>query len=95
MSFSISGKTAIISGAASGIGLAVARHFLEQGANVVLADQSDKRLKAGCDDLADHEQARLFVGDLRERARVVVLVLRGGRGRGHPLDSTTAAPRSH
>ena len=35
MSFSIDGKTAIVTGAANGIGLAIARHFVEQGANVV------------------------------------------------------------
>lgn len=32
------GKTAIVTGAASGIGLAIARRFQEEGANVVVAD---------------------------------------------------------
>jgi 7-alpha-hydroxysteroid dehydrogenase len=74
MSFSISGKTAIITGAASGIGHAIARHFLDEGANVVFADLSEKRLKSGCDDLANHENARLFVGDLREKLNVANLL---------------------
>lgn len=74
MSFSISGKTAIITGAAGGVGHAVARHFLEEGANVVFTDASEKRLKSGCDDLADHENARLFVGDLREKLDVANLI---------------------
>lgn len=74
MSFSISGKTAIITGAAAGIGHAIARHFLEQGANVVFADLSDKRLRTGCDDLTEHENARLFVGDLREKLNVANLL---------------------
>jgi len=74
MSFSISGKTAIITGAAAGIGFAIARHFLEQGANVVFADQSEKRLKSGCDDLTNHENARLFVGDLSEKLNVANLL---------------------
>ena len=33
MSFSIAGKTAIVTGAANGVGLAIARHFEAQGAN--------------------------------------------------------------
>ena len=74
MSFSITGKTAIVTGAAAGLGHAVARHFLDQGANVVLADQSDKRLKNGCEDLSKHENARLFTGDLRERLTVANLL---------------------
>lgn len=74
MSFSISGKTAIITGAAAGIGHAIARHFLDQGANVVFADLSEKRLKSGCDDLTNHENARLFVGDLREKLNIANLL---------------------
>jgi NAD(P)-dependent dehydrogenase (short-subunit alcohol dehydrogenase family) len=36
--FSVEGKKAFITGGASGIGLAVATHFIESGANVVIAD---------------------------------------------------------
>lgn len=74
MSFSIAGKTAIITGAAGGVGHAIARHFLDAGANVVFADLSEKRLKSGCDDLDDHENARLFVGDLREKLNIANLL---------------------
>ncbi|PVH30536.1 SDR family NAD(P)-dependent oxidoreductase [Pararhodobacter oceanensis] len=74
MSFSISGKTAIITGAAAGIGHAIARHFLDQGANVVFADQSEKRLKARCDDLENHDNALFFVGDLSEKLNVANLL---------------------
>ena len=74
MSFSISGKTAIITGAAGGVGHAIARHFLDEGANVVFADLSEKRLKSGCDDLADQENARIFVGDLRQKMDVANLL---------------------
>ena len=45
MSFSISGKTAIVRGAANGIGLAIARHFLDKGANVMFADMDEVRLE--------------------------------------------------
>ncbi|MEL6801324.1 MAG: oxidoreductase, partial [Pseudomonadota bacterium] len=37
MSFSIAGKTAIITGAANGVGLAIARHFADRDANVMFA----------------------------------------------------------
>ncbi len=74
MSFSVEGKTAIITGAASGIGHAIGRHFIDQGANVVLADMSDKRLKSTCDDLGKLDNVRLFVGDLRERLTVANLL---------------------
>ena len=38
MSYSIDGKTAIVTGAANGIGLAIGRHFVARGANVMFAD---------------------------------------------------------
>lgn len=69
MSLSIAGKTAIVTGAASGVGLAVGRHFLENGANVVFADCDQARLK---DEMARlngkaEERARTYGGDLRTR----------------------------
>ena len=45
MSFSIVGKTAIVTGAANGVGLAIARHFVQNGANVILADMNEEKLK--------------------------------------------------
>ena len=74
MSFSIEGKTAIITGAATGIGHAIARHFVDQGANVVFSDNNEKRLKSGCDDLMDLPNCRLFAGDLREKLNVANLL---------------------
>ena len=40
MSFSIEGKTTIVTGAANGIGLAIAKHFAGEGANVMFADMA-------------------------------------------------------
>ena len=51
MSFSIAGKTAIVTGAANGIGRAIARHFAEMGANVMFAD-IDETLNLDPADLA-------------------------------------------
>ena len=67
MSFSIAGRTAIVTGAASGVGLAVGRHFLEEGANVVFADIDEGRLKAEIGDSHDGDSWRVFTGDLREK----------------------------
>jgi len=66
MSFNIEGKTAIITGAANGIGLAIGRHFLEQGANVMFADMDEARLADELGDVQDGP-ARYFVCDLREK----------------------------
>ncbi len=68
------GKTVIVTGAGAGLGQAIARRFLDEGANVVLADPSEKKLKAGCEDLNARPNARLFAGDLRERLTVANLL---------------------
>ncbi len=46
------GKTAVVTGAASGIGLALATLFAEQGMNVVLADIEQQRLDAAVGEVA-------------------------------------------
>lgn len=74
MTFSIDGKTAIVTGAANGIGLAIARHFVENGANVVFADMDEKRLKKELSDIAEHENVAYFAGDLRERLTIANLL---------------------
>ncbi|MEO0391040.1 MAG: SDR family oxidoreductase [Pseudomonadota bacterium] len=74
MSFSISGKTAIVTGAANGIGLAIARHFADQGANVMCADMDEKRLTEQFGDDNEDGAMRMFAGDLRERLTVANLV---------------------
>jgi 7-alpha-hydroxysteroid dehydrogenase len=75
MSFSIAGKTAIVTGAANGIGLAVARHFSDHGANVVFADMDEARLieELGAAAVED-SNVRYFAGDLRERLTMTNLL---------------------
>ncbi|MEM9317861.1 MAG: SDR family oxidoreductase [Pseudomonadota bacterium] len=75
MGLSIQGKTAIITGAANGVGLALARHFVEQGANVMLADRDEARLADECGTNGDAAgQKRFFAGDLREKLTVANLL---------------------
>jgi 7-alpha-hydroxysteroid dehydrogenase len=75
MSFSISGKTAIVTGAANGIGLAIARHFLDRGANVMFADMDESRLEAEIGDEARGDgPVRMFAGDLRQKLTIANLL---------------------
>ena len=67
MSFSISGKTAIVTGGANGIGLAIGRHFVDKGANVMFADMDEERLVKELGKNEDIPNIRYFAGDLRER----------------------------
>lgn len=75
MSFSIAGKTAIITGAANGCGLAIGRHFIDEGANVVFADIDEAALRKELGEEATDDSAiRLFAGDLREKLAVANLL---------------------
>jgi 7-alpha-hydroxysteroid dehydrogenase len=74
MSFSVDGKTAIVTGAAHGIGLAIALRLLEQGARVMFADMDETRLKEETSDLVASGDAAHFAGDLRERLTLANLM---------------------
>ena len=58
-------RIALVTGAASGIGLATARRFAAEGAIVLLADRDAEKLKAGRESLAGaaHEAVSLDVTD--------------------------------
>ena len=79
MSFSISGKTAIVTGAANGIGLSIARHFADRGANVICADIDEKRLVDEWgpnpdDGMDEPSNTRIFAGDLRQKLTIANLL---------------------
>ena len=75
MSFSVSGKTAIVTGSASGIGLAIARHLVDKGANVMFADVDEARLEAEIGEEARAEgPIRMFSGDLTEKLTIANLL---------------------
>lgn len=71
MSFSVSGKTAIVTGAAAGLGLAIARHLQDRGANVVFADIDEARLEAEVGEEARKDgPLRMFAGDLTQKLTI-------------------------
>ncbi|MEM0948846.1 MAG: SDR family oxidoreductase [Pseudomonadota bacterium] len=74
MSFAIQGKTAVVTGAANGVGLAIARHFADKGANVVFADMDEKRLSDELGETGDEDNVRMFAGDLRQKLTIANLL---------------------
>lgn len=74
MSFSINGKTAIVTGAANGLGLAIARQFADKGANVMCADMDEKKLEEEWGGDSEDGSVRYFAGDLRQRLTIANLV---------------------
>ena len=73
----LTGKSAIVTGAAKGIGLAVARRLVKAGASVMMADIDEARLEAEAEALAGagfDGRAQAFVGDLRERLAMANLM---------------------
>lgn len=68
MTQQLEGRTAAITGAASGIGLACARRMLEEGAQVVLIDRAADQLAHVCEELG--ERARPLVLDLLDGRQV-------------------------
>jgi 3-oxoacyl-[acyl-carrier protein] reductase len=64
------GMTAIVTGGASGIGLAVARRFIAEGGRVTLWDSDPARIKAAASELGDKSRAeRVDVADSKDVER--------------------------
>ncbi|GAB6919822.1 SDR family oxidoreductase [Rhodococcus erythropolis] len=71
MTHNLQGKTAIVTGAANGIGFAIARHLSEAGANVVLSDIDEAAARAAA---AQLDNAIAAVCDVRDENQVSSLV---------------------
>src|SRR6201996_911310 len=75
MNISFANQVALVTGAASGLGLATARAFAEAGASVVLADWNEKELQTAAKGLADEGCKTLAIPcDVSDDAQVEAMV---------------------
>lgn len=65
----VAGKTAFVTGGASGIGLGIAKALLGAGANVVIADIRDDHLASATAELAGGERVLALKLDVTDRAQ--------------------------
>ena len=68
MSDNRSNQTAVITGASSGIGLGLARAFLERGATVVMNGRNEANLVAAADNLGQPDRIAVVAGDVGDPA---------------------------
>lgn len=67
------GQVAVVTGAAGGIGLALAQHAAKLGVRLVLADIDEAALAAVSAELAAHTDVTTVVGDVSQEAHVQAL----------------------
>jgi NAD(P)-dependent dehydrogenase (short-subunit alcohol dehydrogenase family) len=66
----LSDRTALVTGGGSGIGLAVARAFLDEGARVVITGRDEAKLRRAADALAAGDRLGSFAADVADPAQV-------------------------
>lgn len=75
--FDLHGRTALVTGGSSGIGLEMARGLLQNGARVIIASRSEQKLDEALAALSDYPQVRGFSCDItaaEDRQRLVAEV---------------------
>ena len=103
--FDLSGKVALITGGSQGLGKAMARGLVEQGAKVILASRDEAKLRKSLDEvlLGTTGEGRILVVDLAKRGeagrlakeaealwgRVDILVNNAGSNRPEAIDRIT------
>ncbi len=74
MAHRFSDKAAIVTGAGSGIGLAVARRLFDEGASLLLADQDESRIQDAVRSWADPDRIVVMQADVAQERQVEALV---------------------
>lgn len=67
-------QTVIVTGSSSGIGLGIARYFLDRGDNVVITARDESRLKASFQELNSPERLAMFTGDISNKTTAPAIV---------------------
>ncbi len=74
MDLGISSRTALITGAAGGMGAATAKFLLEEGVRVILTDVDGKQLAETAETLGGSERVQTIVADLTKEEGIEALV---------------------
>ncbi|MGQ3355818.1 MAG: SDR family NAD(P)-dependent oxidoreductase [Phreatobacter sp.] len=82
----LDGKVAIVTGAARGIGKAIAERFVKEGASVVLSDIADEAGRATAAELAEIGKAAFVAADVGDAASVAGLVEGARKAFGGDID---------
>jgi NAD(P)-dependent dehydrogenase (short-subunit alcohol dehydrogenase family) len=69
--FTLDGKVAVVTGASSGIGAAIARAMSDAGARVVVTGRDEERLRACADSIGEHHIVVADLGDDDAPRRIV------------------------
>ena len=80
----LEGRTAIVTGAAGGIGYAVAEKFLEEGAAVMICDVAEEKLKAAAEKLSEKGRVIRQAADISDPEAAAALVRRTAEELGGP-----------
>lgn len=88
--FDVTGRGAVVTGAASGLGEAIARVLARNGARVTLVDRDSEALEAVCEDLAaEGGKVRSAIADISD-AVAVEEIMRSAAAWGSGLDIVVA-----